>query len=243
MRDTFIGILSHELRTPVTAIYGGSQVLLGRGEKLDPAVARELITDIAAESERLHRLIENLLVLARVERGEELIGGEPVLLQRVLPTIVERERAIWLGTHISAVVPPGLPTVRGHDGYVSQVIRNLLSNAVKYSGATANVEIVAEGAANGVTVRVLDDGPGLDGETADRLFDLYYRAPGAATVAQGAGIGLFVCRRIVTSLGGTIWAKSRPAGGAEFGFRLPIYEADDDFEPANGSGGELAAAS
>jgi two-component system sensor histidine kinase MprB len=90
---------------------------------------------------------------------------------------------------------------------------------------------------------VLDDGPGLDAETADRLFDLYYRAPGAATVAQGAGIGLFVCRRIVTSLGGTIWAKGRPAGGAEFGFRLPIYEADDDFEPAVGSGGELAAAS
>ena len=78
----------------MTAIYGGSQVLLGRGEKLDPAVSRELITDIAAEAERLHRLIENLLVLARVERGEELIGGEPVLLQRVLPLIVERERAI-----------------------------------------------------------------------------------------------------------------------------------------------------
>jgi PAS domain S-box-containing protein len=243
LRDTFIGILSHELRTPVTAIYGGSQVLLGRGEKLDPAVSRELIIDIAAEAERLHRLIENLLVLARVERGEELIGGEPVLLQRVLPTIVERERAIWLGTDISATVAPGLPTVRGHDGYVSQVIRNLLSNAVKYGGPTANVEIVAEGDEDGVSVRVLDDGPGIESGVADRLFDLYYRAPGAATVAQGAGIGLFVCRRIVTGLGGTIWAKSRPSGGAEFGFRLPIYEADEDLLPATGSGGELAAAS
>lgn len=244
LRDTFIGILSHELRTPVTAIYGGSQVLLGRGEKLDPAVTRELIADIAAEAERLHRLIENLLVLARVERGEELIGGEPVLLQRILPTIVERERAIWLGTDISAVVAPGLPTVRGHDGYVSQVIRNLLSNAVKYGGATANVEIVAEGDEDGVAVRVLDDGPGLEADVADRLFDLYFRAPGAATVAQGAGIGLFVCRRIVTSLGGTIWAKARPTGGAEFGFRLPIYEADEEeVERASGSGGELAAAS
>ena len=98
LRDTFIGILSHELRTPVTAIYGGSQVLLGRGEKLDPAVSRELITDIAAESERLHRLIENLLVLARVERGEELIGGEPVLLQRVLPDD-RRTRAGDLARH------------------------------------------------------------------------------------------------------------------------------------------------
>ena len=65
----------------------------------------------------------------------------------------------------------------------------------------------------------------------------------AAVVAPGAGIGLFVCRRIVTSLGGTIWAKARPTRGAEFGFRLPIYEADEDLLPATGSGGELAAAS
>ena len=182
-------------------------------------------------------------MLARVERGEELIGGEPVLLQRILPTIVERERAISLGTDISAVVAPGLPTVRGHDGYVSQVIRNLLSNAVKYGGPTANVEIMAEGEEDGVTVRVLDDGPGIDPDVADRSVDLYYRAPGAATVAPGAGIGLFVCRRIVTSLGGQIWAKSRPTGGAEFGFRLPNHEFDDDYSPATGSGGELAAAS
>jgi len=243
LRDTFIGILSHELRTPVTAIYGGSQVLLGRGERLDPSVSRELLADIAAEAERLHRLIENLLVLARVERGEELIGGEPVLLQRVLPTILERERAIWLGTRISADVPAGLPTVRGHDGYVSQVVRNLLSNAVKYGGPGANVQIVAEGEADGVTVRILDDGPGLGIDAPDRLFDLYYRAPGAAVVAQGAGIGLFVCRRIVTALGGRIWATTPPTGGAEFGFRLPIYEADEDLAQALETGGALAAAS
>ncbi|HEX6867527.1 MAG TPA: histidine kinase dimerization/phospho-acceptor domain-containing protein, partial [Candidatus Limnocylindrales bacterium] len=119
LRDTFIGILSHELRTPVTAIYGGSQVLLARGERIDPAMTRELVSDIAAEAERLHRLIENLLVLARVERGEDLVGGEPVLLQRVLPLIVERERTLWLGIEISVAVPSGLPTVRGHDGYVA----------------------------------------------------------------------------------------------------------------------------
>jgi PAS domain S-box-containing protein len=243
LRDTFIGILSHELRTPVTAIYGGSQVLLGRGERLDPEVVRELVTDIAAESERLHRLIENLLVLARVERGEDLLGGEPVLLQRILPSIVERERSLWLGTQISATVPSGLPTVRGHDGYVSQVIRNLLSNAVKYGGDGAAVEIVVEGDADGVTVRVLDDGPGVDANDAERLFDLYYRSPGSAVRAPGAGIGLFVCRRIVTALGGTIWARSRPSGGAEFGFRLPIYEADDDVSPIDDGAGELAAAS
>ena len=73
-------------------------------------------------------------------------------------------------------------------------------------------------------IRVLDDGPGLDAETADRLFDLYYRAPAAAVKAPGAGIGLFVCRRIVTALGGQIWARQRASGGAEFGFSLPAYD-------------------
>ena len=181
-------------------------------------------------------------MLARVERGEDLVGGEPVLLQHVLPSIVDRERSLWLGTEIGVKVQPGLPTVRGHDGYVAQVIRNLLSNATKYGGPEAKVEIVAEGGRDGVIIRVLDDGPGLDADTADRLFDLYYRAPAAAVKAPGAGIGLFVCRRIVDALGGTIWARQRPTGGAEFGFSLPVYEADDDM-PVVVEGGELAAAS
>jgi PAS domain S-box-containing protein len=243
LRDTFIGMLSHELRTPVTSIYGGSQILLSRADRLDHAVTNELLTDIAAEAERLHRLIENLLVLARVERGEDIAGGEPVLLQHVLPSIVEHERMLWVGVDISATIPAGLPTVRGHDAYVGQVIRNLLSNAVKYGGPAASIRIVVERGGEGVAIRVLDDGPGLDATTLDRLFDLYYRAPGSAGSAPGAGIGLYVCRQIVTALGGTIWARQRPDGGAEFGFELPIYEADDEGLVAYPGEGELATAS
>ena len=233
LRDTFIGMLSHELRTPVTSIYGGSQVLLNRGDRLEAATRQELIADVAAEAERLHRLIENLLVLARVERGQDLAGDEPVLLQRVLPLIVERERALWPSTTIEMTLSPGLPTVRGHDGYVGQVVRNLLSNAAKYAGDGATVQIVASRADSGVAVHVLDNGSGIPPEHADHLFDLYYRAPGAADRAPGAGIGLFVCRHIITALGGTIWARSRPEGGAEFGFELPIYEPDDEVVPSD----------
>jgi PAS domain S-box-containing protein len=233
LRDTFIGMLSHELRTPVTSIYGGSQVLLNRGDRLEAATRQELIADVASEAERLHRLIENLLVLARVERGQDLAGDEPVLLQRVLPLIVQREQSLWPGTRIEMTLPAGLPTVRGHDGYVGQVVRNLLSNAAKYAGDGATVQIVASRADSGVAVHVLDNGAGIPPEHADHLFDLYYRAPGAADRAPGAGIGLFVCRHIITALGGTIWARSRPEGGAEFGFELPIYEAEDEFVPAD----------
>jgi len=241
LRDTFIGMLSHELRTPVTSIYGGSQVLLNRGDRLDKATRHELISDVASEAERLHRLIENLLVLARVERGQDLSGGEPVLLQRVLPLIVERERGLWPGTRIEMTIPPGLPTVRGHDGYVGQVVLNLLSNAAKYAGTGSSVDIVAAREESGVSVRVLDNGTGITAEHADHLFDLYYRAPGAADRAPGAGIGLFVCRHIVNALGGTIWARSRPEGGAEFGFELPIYEPDDEFTPADHTAPGVAA--
>ena len=196
-----------------------------------PQTRQELIADVASEAERLHRLIENLLVLARVERGQDLAGDEPFLLQRVLPLIVERERSLWPGTSIEMTLPPGLPTVRGHDGYVGQVVRNLLSNAAKYAGDGATVEIVASREDAGVAVHVLDNGAGILPEHADHLFDLYYRAPGAADRAPGAGIGLFVCRHIISALGGTIWARSRPEGGAEFGFELPIYEPEDEFVP------------
>jgi PAS domain S-box-containing protein len=243
LRDTFIGMLSHELRTPVTSIYGGSQVLLDRGDRLSPEVTHELIGDIASEAERLHRLIENLLVLARVERGQELAGGEPILLQRLLPTIIERERILWPATRITMSVPSGLPTVQGHDGYVAQVIRNLVSNAGKYAGAGSSVEIVAERRDDAVAVRVLDDGTGLSEGDAGRLFDLYYRAPSAAGRAPGAGIGLYVCQRIIMALGGRIWAAGRPEGGAEFGFELPVYTAEDDQFPVEDDEAGLAAIS
>ena len=240
LRDTFIGMLSHELRTPVTSIYGGSQVLLDRGDRLSPEVTQGLIGDIASEAERLHRLIENLLVLARVERGQELSGGEPILLQRLLPTIVERERTLWPATRITMSIPPGLPTVQGHDGYVAQVLRNLVSNAGKYAGDGSTVEIIAETRDRSVAVRVLDDGAGLEGEDAGRLFDLYYRAPSTAGRAPGAGIGLYVCQRIISALGGRIWAGTRPEGGAEFGFELPVYTAEDDQFPVEDDEAGLA---
>ena len=132
--------------------------------------------------------------------------------------------------------------MRGHDGYVCQVIRNLLSNAVKYGGPTANVEIVAEGGPGRRDRPRPRRRPGFDGEAADRLFDLYYRAPGAATRAPGRRDRPV---RLPADRGRSRWddlGAARPTGGAEFGFQLPIYEADDD-SPSTSGAAELAAAS
>ena len=107
-------------------------------------------------------------------------------------------------------------------------MRNLLSNAAKYGGAGSTVTVVAEPsearATGEVIVRVLDDGPGFPADETNRLFELFYRSPGTAGSAGGAGIGLFVCARLIAAMGGRIWARPREGGGAEFGFALTELE-------------------
>jgi PAS domain S-box-containing protein len=226
LRDVFVSMLSHELRTPVTAIYGGSQVL--RRENIDEATRQEIILDIIGESERLERLVENLLVLARAERHVVVGGLDPVLIRPILTRVVAEKRRRWPGSVIEIEVELGLPPVTSDDASVELVLRNLISNALKYGPQGGTVTIVAERAADGVEVRVTDEGGGIDLASVDRLFDLFYRADDARRHAQGAGIGLFVVKALVESAGGRVWATNRPAGGAEFGFRLPLFvEADD----------------
>jgi len=232
IRDRFIGVLSHELRTPITSIFGGTQVLLHRGAQLDPGTRDALLEDVAAESERLQRMIENLLILARVERGAEVVDVVPVLMHRILPDVVAREQANWPAMTITSEVEPGLPLVAGDDASVALVLRNLISNAGKYAGGAAQVQVTAtRDGSGGVAVRVEDDGPGIDPAEAEALFGLYFRSRISAT-AQGSGIGLFVCRRLIEAMGGQTWARARPEGGAEFGFTLPAWpeetlEADE----------------
>ena len=224
-RDAFLGILSHELRTPITTIYAGTKVL-ARGEALDERTWRELAMDVSAEAERLFRLVEDLLVMARVERGGLQLANEPVLLQRVLAGAIRLEKDRWPHMRIVMSGPVDLPAVAGDATYVEQVARNLLSNAAKYSPPEEEIEVRlgdADDESDEITVRVLDRGDGFASDEVDDLFELFYRSPATAAQASGAGIGLFVCRRLVTAMGGRIWARPRPGGGAEFGFALRRY--------------------
>ena len=224
IRETFIGVLSHELRTPVTTIYGGAKLLARAGSTLDETTRRGVFADIYEEAERLQRLVEDIVAFNRFGEAPDDIGAQPVLLQRLLPRIAMSEEARWPSVFFSVSLPVDLPTVAADETYVEQVVRNLLSNAAKYGGSGCTVEIVAVVRDHEVEVRILDDGPGLAPEEADRLFELFYRSPKTAKVASGAGIGLFVCARLVAAMGGRIWAKPRPTGGAEFGFALRRLE-------------------
>ena len=181
-----------------------------------------IFRDIHTEAERLQRLVEDVVALNRFGEGPGEIGWEPVLLQRLVPRVVGSEQDRWPGVTYALDIARGLPTVSADPTYVEQVIRNLLSNAAKYSGAGSTVTVAVAAGDDEVLTRILDDGPGFPEEETARLFELFYRSPGTAAVASGAGIGLFVCARLIAAMGGRIWAVARPEGGAEFGFALQV---------------------
>jgi len=226
-RDAFIGVLSHELRTPVTTIYAGSELLARDETKLDESARAGIFEDIHAEAERLHRLVEDVVALTRFGEGALEIGSEPVLLQRVLPAVLRSEQGRWPTGRFELDLPYDLPPVAGETTYVEQVVRNLLANAMKYSGSDAVVRIAVEIAPSGseAQVRVRDEGPGFPPAEADRLFDLYYRSPSVSRKVSGSGIGLFVCARLIDAMGGYVWAVNHEGSGAEFGFALRVMPA------------------
>jgi PAS domain S-box-containing protein len=224
VRDAFVWMLSHELRTPVTTIYAGAKVLARGSSALSDEARREIFEDVHAEAERLHRLVEDVVALSRFGEGPSEIGNEPVLVQRVLPTVAHSEQGRWPGVRFRLSIPSDLPPVAADATYVEQVLRNLLANAAKYGGQAGSVEVRVESSADEVVVRVLDEGPGFPAGEADRLFEIFYRSPSTATNATGAGIGLYVCARLVAAMNGRIWAAPRPTGGAEFGFALRIMD-------------------
>lgn len=224
VRETFIGVLSHELRTPVTTIFGGAKLLARETSTLDEETRRSIFRDIHDEAERLQRLVEDVVALNRFGEGPGDVGWEPVLLQRLLPKVVRSEDGRWPGVSFQMEIAAGLPTVSADPTYVEQVVRNLLSNAAKYGGQDPTVVVEAERGAGEVIVRVLDDGPGFAEEERERLFELFYRSARTAGAAAGAGIGLFVSARLIEAMEGRIWAARRQHGGSEFGFALPELE-------------------
>ena len=151
-------------------------------------------------------------MLARTERGTLSAGADPVLVQHLIPGIVESEGARWPGTKFELRISPNLPTVSADPTYVEQVIRNLVGNGAKYSPGGATVTVQAEQVDGFVDLRILDEGPGIASDEVDRLFELFYRSP--TTAAQSAGAGS-ACSRVARSW--SRWAagsgpvRARPA--------------------------------
>lgn len=224
-KDEFLGMMSHELRTPITVIHGGARVLRSRAEHLDDETRAGLVTDIERESERLSRMLENLLSLARAELDHEVML-EPVLLQRLLPRLLDVQ-VNGVGREIRLCADHELPAVCAEPVYIEQIVRNLVGNAVKYSPPDGPIEVVVSGSEGGASIAVRDRGFGVGEDEAQKIFERFYRSDRTSRLAGGAGLGLAVCKRLVEAMAGEIWATPREGGGLEVGFRLPYYKEED----------------
>lgn len=216
--------LSHALRTPLTTLYGGSKILSRRGASLSESTVHEVSAAMEVDAERLRSLVEDLVVAALPEAPS--LGGEPVLLQHLLPTVVAHEQERWPSVRFVLGLTPHLPPVQADEAYLEQVLRNLLSNAARFGPADGVVAVTVSEKPGRVVVKIADQGPGVGPSETDRVFGLYYRSPVTADRA-GVGLGLFVCRRLIDAMGGRIWVRGRSRGGAEFGFELPIHPVDE----------------
>jgi signal transduction histidine kinase len=220
-REAFLGVLSHELRTPLTTIYAGSSVL-ARRPWLSPPATRTLARDISSEAARLYDLVENLLVIARLERRILQPLDEAVDLGRAVESAVRVTAERFPNATVTSAGTTSAPRVRGDATYVEQACRNLLLAALRAPAEGEESEIAiridADPIGDQVAVRILDRGPALGDDEAGQVFEL------PTVTATGrlatAGLGPYVARQAVEAMGGRTWVKNRHDGGVEMGFAL-----------------------
>ncbi len=225
MRAEFLGMVSHELRAPLSAIRGSAATLLEELPAMDPVEVQQFHRIILAQSERMRVLISDLLDATRIETGSLSVDPSPVEVS----ALVEEARSAFLtgygGSELVVSLPPGLPLVMADRRRVIQVISNLLSNAANHSLESARVTITAALDGDLVAIAVTDQGAGIPVETLPYLFRKYYRVEGEDrdSYQAGSGLGLAICKGLVEAHGGRIWAESDgPGQGARFTFTLPV---------------------
>ena len=218
LRTALLSSLSHDMRTPLASIEGAASTLLQDTEP-DPAARRDLATTIVQESHRMGRLVANLLDMIRVESGSLQVQKEWQLLPDAIGVALLRTEEQLQEHPITTHFPTDLPLVPMDEILLEQVFVNLLENAAKHTPPGTPIEIGAEGHPGEVVAYVADRGPGLAPGEEETIFHKFYRG---GTGAGGIGLGLTICRGIVTAHGGRIWAERRPGGGTVFRVALPI---------------------
>ncbi|HEX3428574.1 MAG TPA: ATP-binding protein [Candidatus Limnocylindrales bacterium] len=225
VKDEFLGLISHELRTPVTTIFGNATLLYDRAELGERE--RAMVSDIVGDSDRLLRIVENLLQLTRLGSGTEL-ELEPQVLDRVVNRAVGSYRRRHPRRDVRLATLPPSTVVDADATAIELLVENLLSNADKYSPLDEPIDVVIESREGEARVHVLDRGIGIDAEDAGDVFTTFFRTDAARRVASGMGVGLSVCKRIAEAQGGRIWAAPRDGGGSDVGFALPLSSDHED---------------
>jgi len=222
LKSTFISIISHELRTPVSLIKGYAETLSREDATWDAAVVRDSLGVILEESDRLAELIDNLLDASRLQAGALRLNMADVALDHLAARLVEKFRTQTSVHTLTADFPPDFPVIIGDEARLTQVLSNLLSNAIKYSPSGGRVRVSGAVSPSEVTVSVADDGSGIPAPDLPHVFERFYRADTDLTRrVKGTGLGLFLAKAVVEAHGGRIWVESPPSRGAIFSFALP----------------------
>lgn len=220
LRSSLLSTVSHDLRTPLAVVTGAAQTLRD-DRQLDPATQVQLLDTICHEAERLERLVGNLLDMTRVQAGALAVKKEWVPVDELIGSARTRLGQVLEGREVTVRAAPEVPFLQVDPVLFEQVLFNLLDNAARYTPPGTPLELEVDEGPLGAQVAVMDRGPGVRPEEAERLFDKFVR--GAQQGVAGAGLGLAICRGIVVAHGGLIRVDARSGGGASFVIDLPLH--------------------
>ncbi len=232
LKDDFVSSVTHELRTPLTSIRALSELLLDAPE-LGPAQREEFLQIIVAEAERLSRLVNQVLDLAKIEAGGAEWNWTEVDLRALVTEAARATSELFRerGAAVALDLPDTVPALRADADRLMQVMQNLLSNAAKFAPRQGGrVEIALREEGDGLVVSVRDNGPGVAPEDRAGIFEKFRQGGDEATRPPGTGLGLSISRQIVEHLGGKMWVESEPGRGACFAFRLPLHPEREPHE-------------
>jgi two-component system sensor histidine kinase KdpD len=224
LRNALLSALSHDLRTPLTALVGASTALCD--EQLAPQTRLAFSRLIATEARHLSRLVRNLLEMTRLESGRMAPNATPQAIDEIIGAALVHLESALRGRRVQTSVPEQVPLVAFDPVLIEQVLVNLVENAVRHAGPESPIEIRARTRDGHVVVEVADRGPGIPPGHEARVFERLYRGRNASSDG-GLGLGLTICRAIVTAHRGRISLENRPGGGAVASFTLPIHSTAD----------------
>ena len=222
LKDDLIAVVSHELRTPLTSIQGYVKTLLQLGDELDAEQSREFLRGAARQSDRLQRLIEELLVAARLDADVESLDLSTFHLDGLAGRVVDELRDRADHHTVTLGFDPNLSAIRTDSAKVHRILSNLVENALKYTPAGSTISIRGRASVSGMLLSVEDDGPGIPKEAEERVFERFFQVDQSATRrVAGTGLGLYICRRLAETLGGELTLDRSSDEGSVFSLLIP----------------------
>jgi len=223
LKDDFIGLVSHELRSPLTVITGAVNTVLTEAERLSPEETRQLLRDAALEADSLSHLLGNLMELSRVQADRLLLFAEAISVKKVIQDTIEEIKRQSSAHQFVMDVPRELPPVYADELRMGRILYNLLENAVKYSPQGGEIRVFVKPGEEHLIIGVSDQGIGISRADQAKLFEPFQRLEDSRLDGiNGAGLGLSVCRKLVEAHGGRIWLESEPSRGSTFFFTVPL---------------------